>query len=206
MPRLKLIIAPSVEPITLVEARDHLHLDASGSPLSHPDDTLISSLIVAVRNHIDGADGYLGRALIPQTWELYLDEFSSDEIYIPLPRLVSITSVKYDDINGAEQTVSSGDYVVDSVSEPGWVLPVSTFSWPDTMDTPNAVRIRYQAGYVSGNSPEDASKVPEAIKAAMKLMLGRLYEFREDTISGTIIAKLPDGIEALLNPYRIWRF
>ncbi len=201
MARLKLITEPTIEPITLIEARAHLRLDISGSPPSHPDDMLISSLIKAVRQHIDGQYGWLGRAILPQTWELYLDEFPDNEIRIPLPPLISIDSVKYDDPNGNEQTVSPANYVVDNVSQPAWILPISTFSWPDTMDTVNAVRIRFQAGYT------DVASVPESIKAAMKLMIGHFYENRENVIVGASSAiELPQAAEALLKPYLIWSF
>jgi uncharacterized phiE125 gp8 family phage protein len=197
MARLQLITAPTAEPISLVEARLHLRLDATGSPAAHPDDSLVSSLITAVRQHLEGKDGWLGRALVTQTWELVLDEFPDNEIRIPLPALQSIVSIKYDDAAGAEQTVSASDYVIDVVSEPGWVLPVTGVSWPDTYDTVNAVRVRFTAGY--GN----AASVPEAIKSAMKLIIGDLYENRQEAVIGASVAQLPRAVEALLSPYRI---
>jgi uncharacterized phiE125 gp8 family phage protein len=200
MPGLKLILAPDSEPITLVEARLHLRLDATGSPASHPDDSLVTSLIKAARQHIDGKDGLLSRALITQTWELQLDVFPTSEIRLPLPPLQSVSSVKYDDIAGVEQTVATADYVVDTVTPPGWVIPVTGKSWPATLETPNAVRVRYLAGY--GN----ASAVPEPIKAAMKLLIGHWYENREEVNVGNIVTSLPMAAEALLSPYIFWTF
>ena len=198
---LRLITAPAVEPISIVEARLHLRMDATGSPPAHPDDALVTALIKAARQHIDGKTGWLNRALITQTWEVVMDEFPSNEIRIPLPPLQEIVSVKYDDEDGVEQTVSASNYVVDTVSEPGWVVPVSGFAWPGTMDTINAVRVRFKAGY-----GDAGSNVPEAIKAAMLLLIGTWYENRESVSLGAAVADLPFGVDALLTPYRIWCF
>jgi len=200
MPGLKLITAPTTEPITLVEARLHLRLEATGSPATHPDDSLVTSLIKAARQHIDGKDGLLSRALITQTWELQLDEFPVSEIRIPLPPLQSVSSVKYNDLAGIEQTVLSTDYVVDTVTPPGWVLLVTGKSWPETMETPNAVRVRFVAGY------GDAAAVPEPIKAAMKLLIGHLYENREAVTVGVNSQELPMAVHALLSPFEFWTF
>lgn len=197
MSRLTLITPPEAEPISLIEARLHLKLDATGSPATHPDDTLVTALIAAVRQHLDGDMGLLERALVTQTWELTIDEFPEDEFRVPLPPLQSIVSIKYDDPAGAEQTVSPDDYVVDLISEPAWVLPVTGATWPDTYDTVNAVRVRFTAGYGV------ASAVPAPIKSAMLLMLGDLYENRQETIIGTISSQLPRGVDALLSPYRV---
>jgi uncharacterized phiE125 gp8 family phage protein len=200
MPGLKLILAPDSEPITLVEARLHLRLDATGSPLSHPDDALVTALIKAARQHVDGKDGLLARALNTQTWELQLDEFPVSEIRLPLPPLQSVSSVKYDDLAGVEQTVAALDYTVDTVTPPGWVIPVTGKSWPATMETPNAVRVRYVAGY------GDAAAVPEPIKAAMKLLIGHWYENREEVNVGQVTSTVPMAAEALLSPYVFWTF
>lgn len=198
---LRLITAPTVEPLSLVEARLHLRLDASGSPETHPDDALVSSLIKAARQHIDGKDGWLNRALITQTWELVMDKFPSNEIRIPLPPLQSVTSIKYDDVDGVEQTIDSSDYIVDSDSEPGWIVPVSDTPWPSTMDTIKAVRIRFVAGY-----GDEGADVPEPIRAGMLLMIGTWYENRQSVIVGTGATELPMAVDALLATYRVWSF
>jgi len=49
---------------------------------------------------------------------------------------------------------------------------------------------------------EDGLVLPPAIEAAILLIVGQLYEFRENVISGTIVAQLPNGAERLMWPYR----
>ncbi len=199
MPGLKLITAPVLEPLTLAETRLHLKLDATGSPPSHADDSLVNNLIKAARTHLDGRYGRLSRALITQTWELVLDKFPDKrDIRIPLAPLISVISVKYDDVNAAEQTVASANYMVDVVSSFGWIVPITSFSWPATLDTINAVRVRFTAGF--GPNPTD---VPEPIRQAMLLMIGNWYENREEVVIGQGAIQIPLAAEALLSPYEL---
>jgi len=171
---LKLITAPAVEPITEQEAWKHLRIDLSGSPavpvLARERDRIKLLLSAAVAD-LDGRDGWLNRALITQTWERVLDEFPENEIRLPFPPLQSVVSVKYDDLNGQEQTVPAGDYIVDTSSYFGWIVPVATVSWPATFDTINAVRIQFKAGYGDGGSD-----VPFDLRAGILLHLEILYD------------------------------
>ncbi len=48
-----------------------------------------------------------------------------------------------------------------------------------------------------------ASALPHAIKHAVRLLLSQYYDQRENFIVGTVVSKeLPNGIKALLSPYR----
>jgi uncharacterized phiE125 gp8 family phage protein len=194
---LRLITAPAAEPVTLQQAKDHLRVDHSA------DDTLISGLIAASRVY---CEQFTARAFVTQTWELVLDEFPANEILIPLPPLQSVTSVKYDDADGFEQTLSALEYTVDDASQPGWIVPAVTGWSPVLFDGINAVRIRFVAGYPPGtNSPIDlAANVPQSIKAAMLLHIGQLYDQREDIVVGTIVNKVPTGgVEHMLRQFRV---
>jgi hypothetical protein len=50
----------------------------------------------------------------------------------------------------------------------------------------------------------DGMVVNEAIKAAVLLIVGSLYANREDVVSGVSVAKLPNGAEWLLQPYKVY--
>lgn len=192
---LALVTAPAVEPITLAEARLHLKLDATA------DDDLVTALITAVRERLDGSDGILGRALCTQTWDLLLDAFPGDAIKIPLPPLQFVESIKYVDTSGVLQTLSGSLYQVTGTSgfAPAKVWPAYGETWPSTRDQPEAVRVRFTAGYLDDSSPADTQAgVPQAIKAAIKLTLANLYEGRGD---GTV--EFPPQAATLLAPYRV---
>jgi hypothetical protein len=67
---LLLVEPPDNEPLTAAEARARLNIGAGVVP-----DLVVSAFITASRQMIDGANGWLGRALITQTWELVVDRF-----------------------------------------------------------------------------------------------------------------------------------
>lgn len=184
---IKLITAPTAEPITLDEAKLHCRVD-------HADeDALISSLIATAR---EAVEHITGRALMPQTLELALDDFD-DVIQLPRPPFASVTSVKYLDGNGVLQTLDTASYVVDSHSEPARLMPAYGTSWPSVRDQANAVLIRYQAGYA------DAASVPSQIKSWMLLHIANLYANRESVVAGISVAPLP-GADRLLDRQIVW--
>ena len=186
---LKLITPPVAYPVTLAEAKAHLRVD------HNDEDALITTFLAA---STDFCEAFLGRALMPQTWELVLDQFPTNEIKLPKPPLIEVLSVQYDDGAGDLQSYTS--YSMDNVSEPGWIVPDG--SWPGTFDGINAVRIRYRAGYFVSDSPTD-TKVPDDLKAAVLLYMGSLYANRETIITGTIAAQVPWSAEQLLRRKRI---
>jgi uncharacterized phiE125 gp8 family phage protein len=202
MTALRLITPPAIRPVSLTEAKSHLRVDFPD------DDALIDILIRAATEYVDGPTGFLGRALISQTWELVLDAFPGHgvtgstglEIKIPIPPLISIVKVEYDDPTGLPVILDPADYTMDNVNEPGWIVPDG--NWPATFDGINSVRIRFVAGYVdAANSPND--QIPGDIKAAILLTLGSLYANRETVVVGQIAVTLPWGAEALLRRKRI---
>jgi len=181
--------APATEPLTLAEVKAHLRVDGADS------DTLLTALIIAAR---ENAEKYLRRALITQTIQARYDSFSYD-MYIPRPRLVSVSYVKYLDADGVEQTLDPSKYKVDSYSEPARILPAYGLVWPVTRHEMNAVTVEFIAGYGA------AADVPQAIKQAMLLHVGHMFENREQT-TPVQIYDVPMSYDALMAPYRVWRF
>lgn len=177
------VTAPAATPITLSEARSHCRADTA-------DDTMLQIYLDAAVAHVDGAEGVLGRCLVTQTWDYSLDCFP-DEIKVPLPTLQSVTSVKYWDEAGIEQTWASANYHVAGQR----IVPVDGQDWPDyDTDRPYPITVRFVAGY------GDAADVPAAIKAAILLYIGDLYANREAQQD----AQLFDNVaaKALLRPYK----
>jgi len=183
---LILKVAPSVEPVTLAEAKLHCKVDGTD------DDTLITALIVAARQQ---AEHNTGRALLTQQWEFTCDSFPA-QIDLPRPALVSVQSVKYLDENGTLQTLASTEYQVIISELVGRIVPAYDKTWPSCRVQPDSVVVDYTAGY--GN----AAAVPPSIKAWMLMAIGTMYGQREGIITGTIVAEVPRGFfAALLDPY-----
>jgi uncharacterized phiE125 gp8 family phage protein len=186
---------PATEPISLEQARDHLRIVPYGSPLSHPDDAYVEGLISAARAWVQE---YLGRAIGTQTVELALDSFT-DKIELPLSPVQAVQSVSYVDTNGASQTVAS--FQLNTFKTPAVLRPAYNQSWPSTRDQENAVTITYTAGYTVGESP-DYNELPQPVISAMYLIIGHLYENRQE-VSTLETYELPFGMASLLQPYRI---
>jgi uncharacterized phiE125 gp8 family phage protein len=186
---LKLKTAPSTTPITLAEAKAHLRVD-------HTDeDTLIQTLLDAAVSHFDGYTGILGRCMISQVWELYYDAFPSGDMQVPLGNIISIDTVEYvDPTTEIYTTWADTNYEVDEESVEGWIVPIDT--WPTAMETTNAVRVTFTAGFGAS-----AASVPAAIRAALLLMIGHLYKNRE-AVADAAMAELPMGVRALVDPFR----
>lgn len=187
----KIITAPSFEPLSVADVSEYLRLDDS------PTDTaLISALITAARQHLEN---YLNRFIAEQTVELALTGWK-DKIDLSAP-LQSVTSVKYLDENGAEQTLNANQYIVDTYSEPASIYPAYNVTYPNLYDQENNVKIRYVVGFTSGSSP-DTNPLPDPLKFAMMLIIGDLYANREGAIVGTIHEVNPT-IQNLLQFYRL---
>lgn len=187
---LKLVTAPSVEPVTLAEAKAHVRATDTA------EDALISALIVAARSF---AEDFTGRAFVTQTWDWALDEFPLYLAELPKAPLQSVTSVSYIDTNGATQTLGASLYKVDALTDPGRMAPAYGEVWPSTRSEPNAVTVRFVAGYGL------AAAVPQPIKQAMLLLVGQQYEHREVTEEGSW-SRLPYAVDALLGLYRVIRW
>lgn len=194
MPGTTLITAPADEPVALDDAKLHLRVDIDD------DDDLIEALIIAAREYVEAITR---RALITQTWDLYLDEFPAGEsLALPYPALQSVTGVYYTPDGESEQTFSADDYEVDTVSTPGRIVLASDASWPgDTLTETNGVRVRFIAGY-----GDDAADVPQAIRQAMLMLIGHWYENREATVGVGSMQTVPFAVEALLWTHRCLRF
>jgi uncharacterized phiE125 gp8 family phage protein len=194
---LKLITPPASEPVTRVEAKDHLRLETTA------DDTTVDNLIVAARQFVEE---FLWRVLITQTWELTLDDFPTDhvrwsttEIRLPCGDVQSVVSVKYDDESGNEQTFSALNYIVDGYPPARLVLKRAA-TWPNTSGEILAVRVRFIAGYGL------AAAVPQPIKQAMLLLISQMYELRTPEVTAAVISSVKFSFEALLSPYRLASF
>ena len=179
---LKRLTAPSVEPVTLAEAKAHCRVDID------TDDSLISGYITAAR---ELCEDYLDRALVTQQYVMRLDSFPV-EIELPRPPMassgtataVTVTYTLTD--SGSTATLSSTLYRVDRDSTPGAIRNLYGGTWPSQRDDPGSISVTWWAGYGA------AASVPQRVKNAILMTVLELYEKRGD-------AQLPPGAKALLD-------
>lgn len=165
----KVTSGPNQEVLTRSEVRDWLKI--------RPDVTeeydLLDGLIATARVW---AERNTGRALLTQTVQEVWDDPTARCFYLSIGPLISVTSFEYVDSSGAYQTWASTNYTVDSISNPGRVVikPGIILPYSYTSIYPNCVKITYSVG------ESDATAVDANIKTAMLLMIGLMYENRED--------------------------
>lgn len=192
---LRLITAPTSYPVTLEEVQKHC---------SAPETDFESILEICRKAATDEAEQFTGRALIEQTWDLYLDAFPTQgPIRIPKPPLIEVVGVYVD-----EALIDTATYIVDADSDPAGqparVTLATGGSWPTPSASANAVRIRFRAGYVEdGDASPIVATVPYAIKAAILMIAGTLFANRETIVIGQTAALLPWAAEQLLRRYRV---
>jgi uncharacterized phiE125 gp8 family phage protein len=201
------VTAPPVHPVSESEAWAHLRLTMDQYGVEPSDRAHVQSLIAAATSRLDGRDGILGRCLVPQMWDYTIDQFPpthAGDVQLRLPPIIAIESVSYVDSAGDVQTMEPSDYELSA--DRSWrpyLRTAHNASWPTTRHQRDAVTIRMQCGYDSGNSPQDAAGVPQAIKHALLLLISDLYEHRETVTVGTSVAPMPMTVDALLAPYRL---
>jgi len=188
---LAIITAPSIEPVSLADARLHCRIDSTA------EDDLLAIYITAARQM---AEELTNRALITQQWRQTLDAWPAEDVRLDRSPQVSIDSVTYIDTAGATQTLSSAAYVLDAATSPGWLIPADGATWPSTDTVANAVSITYTCGY-----GDAASDVPAPIRSWILLTVGYLYAQREAVdLTGKASAIPSRFVDRLLDPYIVY--
>lgn len=168
----------AAEPVSDAEAKAQATIDFTD------DNTLVTRLIAAARAHVEK---YCGVRFASQTITVSCDRFA-DMCRFPEAPATSITSIKYIDVDGIEQTLPNTVYelLADGL-EPSITLKYGQ-SWPATRP---GSRITVVAVVGWATAPAD-------VKHAMLLLIAHWYQSREAVNIGTIVTTLPMGVESLL--------
>ena len=192
MPKsLSIQTVPSVEPLSTADAKTHLRVGASDR------DAYVDDLVASARQLFEDLSG---RALITQTWDLWLDAWPVEEVIeLPRPPLQSITSIDYYDVDDVSATLASSKYLVDTDSFPGRAILNDGQDWPTTTLRPKKnVRLRFVAGQGNAASDVDAIDVH-----AIRSLVSHFWENPEPYITGTIVSTLPMHIRSLIYRDRV---
>ncbi len=130
---LILTSGPSIEPITLAEAKAHCRVD------SDAEDTLVATLILAGRLHIERC---LDLALISQSWSLYLDRWpDAPHVELPLSPLLSVDAIRLYSPTGTSVTLDPSLFIVDAASRRPRLARQDGQSWPLPGRSVNGIEI-----------------------------------------------------------------
>lgn len=164
------------------------------------EDDLLTALIQAAREHVEDLTR---RALLTQTWYMYLDKFPCDKDFIRLPygNLQIVTSIKYKDCDGTETTMAvTTEYLVETNGESyGRIVLPYGVSWPSVVLYPShPITIEFTCGWTA------AASIPEKGRTALKLILSDLYENREGQVLTTAKYEPNRAAMSLLSSLRLW--
>lgn len=161
-------------------------------------DAMISGLIAAATEMLDGPAGILGRAIITQTWLMELPQAAWPvSVKLPLDPVISVT-VRYRDAAG--ELVVLDPSRVDLVRYPsqpvvlrfrgdGPMPAIGSGDWP--------VQMEIVAGF--GENPGD---VPAGIRTAINMIVRHWYDNRA-AVSERAMQEVPMAASALLARWRI---
>lgn len=186
--------APTIEPVTLAEAKAHCKVD------TNDDDPLLTLEIAAARQY---AQLRTGRQLISAIKKLWLDRFPA-EIVLPCPPLAATPAIAitYVDQNGDTQTLAAAAYQTTSGQMPARIRPAYGYLWPSTRSQMEAVQVAFTCGYGA-----TMATVPDLLRGAILMMVEHLYENREPFITGMIIATFPLSVAHILDSHwHGWEF
>ena len=157
---------PEDMPVTLAEAKAHLHVDSASK------DGMIGALLAAAAAKFDGYAGTLGRCLVTQKWLAAYESWPEcGDIRLPFPDVAKEgLELTYIDVNEVEQTVAQEFYEL-LEDELGAFVRLGEYFRAPTLsdDQSDVVRVAFMAGY------GDPEKVPGDIKAAIIIWMKYLY-------------------------------
>lgn len=204
---LRVITAPTIEPVSVELARQHCRIDADY------DNNLLAMYLTGARIE---AEAYLNRALATQklqfavTWAppptatplvpqslivfpLNWPPLVKRPIELPRAPAVSVEQIQWGAL-GDMQIADPEDYDLNLAVEPGYVA-VKPQLLPRIPQ--QSMLIDYTAGY----DEADPAAVPMPIRQAILIGTAHSYENR-----GDVPAEMPQAFYRLLDPYRLWTF
>lgn len=184
---------PGAEPVSLEEAKQHLNVIDF-----EEDDVYIQALISVARRNIEDRTG---RTLIDTTFvQEERDWRRSFKMLRGCAR--AVVSVKYDDPDGAEQELDAAAYGLHPYADGcAQIVFYQDAPFADLIDRPivNRIRIEYLAGY-----GDQGSAVPQPLKQALLFLVAHYYENRTPISFAGKAELLPETVEALVGPYKIY--
>lgn len=121
---------------------------------------------------------------------------------IPFGSLQQVDAVKYYNGEGSETTLDASQYWVVNSTDPGFIKGKYDTVFPQLQEgRPDAIEIDFTCGF-----GDEASDVPEEIRHAMKLLVAKYFENREDVVIGTNVARIPGYLTDLIHSYKLYAF
>lgn len=157
-------------------------------------DNMLTRYLGRATQHLDGATGILGRAIVSQKWKITFPKFDRT-MTVDFGPLISLDSITYYDPDDVEQNLDLSTYRVHGGKWSFYLKLKPGQSLPATERRDDAVTINFTAGF---GTPDD---VPEPISGAIVMMAGYFYHH---PTAGSVEKTHPVaiGVDDLIAPYR----
>lgn len=179
-------------PVTLTEAQQHLRL----SNQTADEMTALNNMIEAATRYAEDICkrdfGETTQALVFDGFPAsYLNDTADNCFRVPGGPIASVDSITYYDTDDTEQTVDPADYRVVTKHSVSRVYPAFSGEWPkDCNNEIGSVTVT-----VTYDDPASDRRIA-SIKSAILLIVGALYENREDGVIDQGIVKITAPIAA----------
>lgn len=184
------IVTPSSDTVvTLDLLKDHLKISGTD------EDLLLTAYLKAAQGYLET---FTGRQFLPATWSLLMCDFPGCRVELIHPPVdeSSITVSYYDSANNL-QTLDPAEYTLYPAADRGKPFILFDGSMPAVYDRPDAVVVRYSAGY---------TVVPDEISVAVLLQAASIYENRQDEVSGNSygsVTLINGTSKNIIYPYKV---
>ncbi len=226
---------PAAEPVSVATAKNFLRVEITD------DDLLIGVLITAAR---EACEMFCSRSFAPKSYVQAMDSFPyytdtvvsqmayppsyyslpmysttlwnySQMIKLYYPPAIEVQGIDYTATDGTNKTlVQDTDFLLDNIWEPARIFPMPGAMWPPCLYVPNAVRIRFTAGFgdtltsdpapIDGELPNGAGAqpMPGRVKIAILQLVANWYENREAAMAAGL-KEIPQHVQMLLWSMRV---
>lgn len=190
-------VAPTALAVDLAVAKSNMRIDG---------DHMDGLVTLWLKGIIGTLEHEIGQRLMEQTWEVRLARFPTipfqgigyacaggapDVIRLPHP-VLAVTSVKYLDIDGIEQTLAPAAYKLTVERYQSYLMPARGINWPATVDESGAVTVTAQCGY-GGTASSTPENVQLYILAKLVEQFDPITRTERDTVQSVFIDRLLDA-------------
>jgi uncharacterized phiE125 gp8 family phage protein len=181
-----LVTPPTGQPVTLAQAKAHLKIE------TNDEDGYLQELIAAA---VATVEAETGKALLTQTWRLYLDDWPPCGLAeLPVAPVRSVGPVNAYAAHGTPSPIAAADYLLDRHGEPPRIYFRRR---PDAGREINGIEIDIVAGY-----GEAGTDVPDQLVRAVLILVAHWHAHRGAASDAALMGSFPKGFRARVAPFR----
>lgn len=167
--------------------------------LSDETDAEVDAAVESASSFLDVDDdgfGGLGFPVVSQQWSAKASAFPAQLLRLPFSRIASVDEIRFVSSTGQSETVAAQDYQLVKCGREWRIALASGASWPVLASCPDAVDIRFTAGW------PDVASVPGDIIDASKLLMAHFFHFRGANADKGISEEVMRAVDRLTARYR----